>query len=44
MMQLSFIYEKEHLISQDHVLKFQLKGKNYALVISNFVDKYQEIY
>lgn len=44
MMQLSFIYEKEHLISQDHMLRFQLKGKNYALVISNFVDKYQEIY
>lgn len=40
MMKLSFIYEKEHLISQDHMLRFQLKGRNYALVISGYIDKY----
>jgi hypothetical protein len=26
------------------MLRFQLKGKNYALVISGYLDKYQEIY
>jgi hypothetical protein len=44
MIQLFFAYEKQHLISEDHTMRFQLKGKNYALVISGFIDKYEEIY
>ncbi len=44
MIQLFFVYEQMHLISENHTMRFQLKGKNFALVISGFIDKYKEIY
>lgn len=40
MIELGLSYSQEKLISLDEKLKFQLKGRNYALIVSIYNDKY----
>ncbi len=40
MIELTFVFSNDTILSNNNFLKFQLKGSNYPLAMSVFAEKY----